>query len=222
MIDYFVFVRLGFGVIGLYVSLIGLVLQICDLVYWVVDLGVILFDIGLVYGVGCVEKWLGQVFWGIWCDKVFVCIKVGIYVGGYCDFFVGVVEMLLKESLVCLQIDYVDFLLLYGLAEEELIDKFICYFEVFKVWGMICYFGICGCGVELEVVICILVMDVIMVLFNFELMVGELEWLECCKKVGLLLIGIEVMKGFVKFVCFFLSFFFVWYFVCYIKQFLLG
>lgn len=222
MIDHPAFARLGFGVTGPHASLIGSASQTRDLVHRAVDLGVTLFDTGPAYGAGRAEKRLGQALRGIRRDKVFVCTKAGIHAGGHRDFSAGAVEMSLKESLARLQTDHVDLLLLHGPAEEELTDKLIRHLEAFKARGMIRHLGICGRGAELEVATRIPAMDAIMAPLNPELTAGELERLERCKKAGLSLIGIEVMKGSAKSARLPLSPSSAWYFARHIKQSLLG
>ena len=222
MIESAAFSRLGFGVTGPHASLIGSASQTRELVHRSVELGVTVFDTGPAYGNGRAEKRLGEALRGIRRDRVFLCTKAGIHAGGHRDFSAGAIEMSLKDSLARLRTDHIDLLLLHGPAPAELDDKLIRHLSAFKARGMIRHLGICGRGAELEAAAGLEIMDAIMAPLNPELGDQELQRLADCKKAGLSLIGIEVMKGAASSARIPLSPSSAWYFARHIKQSILG
>ncbi|QLY40778.1 aldo/keto reductase [Hujiaoplasma nucleasis] len=150
--------------------------------------GITLFDTAPNYGKGQSEVILGKALKGI-RNKVFINTKFGHDSHGQTNFDVERLEFSVKESLIRLQTDYIDSVILHNPGREMLYGDHPIYKELnrLKQLGLIKHYGVSvDWPEELEIVLKENNLDVIELMFNIIHQSPKI-WFDEIEKQGILL-----------------------------------
>ncbi|MEE2526162.1 aldo/keto reductase [Hyphobacterium sp. HN65] len=187
---------LGFGVSGPHKNWATSRERTQSLVQEAVELGINLFDTAPKYGNGEAESRLGESVAQLDRSQIFLVSKAGILdESNRRDFSPAGIERSVEASLVRLQTDYLDALLLQGAARHELTDDLFEALDRLKTAGKFRHAGASGRGEELDNVISDPRLDIIMAPHYYGQWDTQRERLVTARAAGKTILGIEASSG---------------------------